>query len=60
MPTGTTKVTMMGGVTITPGGSQTFNASGTWVAPPGISSVSITGRGGGGPGGGGSRRQSPS
>ena len=48
MPAGTTRVTLFGGVSITPGGSQTFNASGTWTAPAGISSVTATGRGGAG------------
>ena len=40
MPTGTTRVTMMGGVALAPGGSQTFNTSGTWTAPVGITTVS--------------------
>ena len=64
MPTGTTKVTIMGGgISLTPAGSQTFFSSGTWTAPSRINSISLSGRGGSGnpgtagnpgnPGGGG-------
>jgi hypothetical protein len=48
MPTGTTKVTLFGGVSLTPGGTQTFNAPGTWTAPVGITSVNVNGSGGSG------------
>ena len=48
MPTGTTKVTIMGGAVLTPGGTQTFNTSGTWTAPVGITTVNLTGKGGAG------------
>jgi hypothetical protein len=46
MPAGTPKVNLFGGKKLTPGGSQTFNASGTWTAPTGITKVTVNGRGG--------------
>ena len=48
MPTGTTKVTLFAGESITPGGTVVFNASGTWIAPKRVTTVSITGKGGNG------------
>ena len=57
MPTGTTRVTLFGGVSLTPGGTQTFNSPGTFTVPVGISSVTVIGKGGtgnpGNPGGAG-------
>ena len=44
MPIGASKVGALGG--LVPGGSVTFNASGTWDVPPGVKLVSITGAGG--------------
>ena len=44
MPIGTSKVGALGG--LVPGGSVTFNSSGTWAVPPGVKKVSITGKGG--------------
>ena len=45
MPIGSSKVGVMG-AGLTPGGSETFNTSGTFVVPTGISEVSVTGLGG--------------
>ena len=69
MPIGTSKIGLMG-AGIAPGGSETFNSTGTFCAPPGISLVNVTGLGGeggdggtgnaGGPGVGGSGGNSPS
>ena len=46
MPAGTPKVTLFGGVSIVPGGSQTFNAPGTFTVPVGVTKVNISGVGG--------------
>ena len=43
MPIGTSKVGALGG--LVPGGTETFNASGTFCVPPGVKAVSITGAG---------------
>jgi hypothetical protein len=45
MPIGSSKLGVLG-AGLVPGGSVTFNASGTWAVPPGVKKVSITGRGG--------------
>lgn len=45
MPIGTSKLGVLG-AGVVPGGTQTFNASGTFSVPPGVSKVSITGKGG--------------
>lgn len=45
MPAGTPKVNLFGGKSIVPGGSQTFNASGTFTVPAGVTKVNMTGRG---------------
>ena len=44
MPIGTSKVGALGG--LVPGGTETFNAPGTFSIPPGVKNVSITGVGG--------------
>jgi len=44
MPIGASKVGALGG--LVPGGSVTFNTSDTWVVPPGVKLVSVTGVGG--------------
>lgn len=44
MPIGASKSGLLG-AGIVPGGSETFNSSGTFVAPPGVNNVSITGYG---------------
>lgn len=44
MPVGTSKIGLLGGQV--PGGSQTFNSTGTFVVPPGVTKISVTGRGG--------------
>ena len=44
MPIGTSKVGALGG--LVPGGTETFNASGTFCVPPGVKKVSVTGVGG--------------
>ena len=51
MPIGTSKVGVLGGG-VAPGGSETFNSSGTFCAPPGISVVNLSGTGGAGGAGG--------
>lgn len=43
MAIGTSKVGALGG--LVPGGTETFNTSGTFVVPPGVKKVSITGVG---------------
>ena len=63
MAAGTPKIARLGGIALTPGGTQTFNASGTFTAPVGITKVNLNMRGGSGnpgnpgnpgcPGGGG-------
>ena len=54
MPIGASKVGALGG--LVPGGSVTFNASGTWDVPPGVKVVSVTGKGGtGNPGNAGNQ-----
>jgi len=45
MPIGTSKIGVLGAGTV-PGGTETFNAPGTFSVPPGVSRVNITGRGG--------------
>ena len=45
MPIGTSKLGVLG-AGLVPGGSVTFNASGTFSVPPGVKKVSITGKGG--------------
>lgn len=45
MPIGTSKIGVLGAGTV-PGGTQTFNASGTFTVPPGVTKVNITGKGG--------------
>jgi hypothetical protein len=45
MPIGSSKLGVLG-AGLVPGGSVTFNASGTWPIPPGVKKVSITGKGG--------------
>jgi hypothetical protein len=55
MPIGSSKLGVLG-AGLVPGGSVTFNASGTWAVPPGVKKVSITGRGGtGNPGNAGNQ-----
>jgi len=44
MPIGTSKVGALGG--LVPGGTETFNAPGTFSVPPGVKKVSVTGAGG--------------
>ena len=44
MPIGSSKIGVLGG--LAPGGTETFNAPGTFSIPPGVRKVSITGRGG--------------
>lgn len=44
MPIGTSKLGVLG-AGLVPGGSVTFNTSGTFSVPPGVKKVSITGRG---------------
>lgn len=46
MPAGTPKVALFGGKVLVPAGSTTFNASGTFTVPVGVTKVNITGRGG--------------
>lgn len=48
MPAGTPKVTMFGGVSLSPAGSCTFNAPGTFKVPTGVKIVSLSGNGGNG------------
>jgi hypothetical protein len=45
MPIGSSKLGVLG-AGLVPGGSVTFNATGTWDVPPGVKVVSITGVGG--------------
>ena len=45
MPIGSSKLGVLG-AGLVPGGTETFNASGTWDVPPGVKTVSITGVGG--------------
>jgi hypothetical protein len=45
MPIGSSKLGVLG-AGLVPGGSVTFNASGTWAVPPGVKKVSVTGVGG--------------
>ncbi|MDC1355590.1 hypothetical protein N8205_01965, partial [Flavobacteriaceae bacterium] len=53
MPIGTSKTGIMG-AGITPGGSETFNSTGTFCVPSGITKVNLSGYGGvGGAGGDG-------
>lgn len=55
MPIGSSKIGVLG-AGLVPGGSVTFNASGTWDVPPGVKKVSITGKGGtGNPGNAGNQ-----
>jgi hypothetical protein len=51
MPIGSSKLGVLG-AGLVPGGTETFNAPGTFSIPPGVKKVSITGVGGtGNPGG---------
>jgi hypothetical protein len=50
MPIGSSKLGVLG-AGLVPGGTETFNAPGTFSIPPGVKKVSITGVGGGGGGG---------
>lgn len=45
MAIGSGKAGLLGAGTV-PGGTQTFNASGTFTAPPGVSKVNLVGKGG--------------
>jgi hypothetical protein len=45
MPIGSAKIGVLG-AGLVPGGTVTFNATGTFTVPPGVKKVSITGRGG--------------
>ena len=45
MPAGTPKVTIFGGVSLVPGGCQTFNAPGTFTVPTGVKKVNLVGKG---------------
>jgi hypothetical protein len=45
MPIGSSKLGVLG-AGLVPGGTETFNASGTFSVPPGVKKVSITGAGG--------------
>lgn len=45
MPIGTSKIGVLG-AGVVPGGTETFNAPGTFSVPPGVSKVNITGKGG--------------
>ena len=47
MPIGSAKIGVLG-AGLVPGGTQTFNASGTFTVPPGVKKVNITGKGGSG------------
>lgn len=44
MPIGSAKIGVLG-AGLVPGGTQTFNASGTFTVPPGVKKVNITGKG---------------
>lgn len=44
MPIGSAKIGVLG-AGLVPGGTQTFNASGTFSVPPGVKKVNITGKG---------------
>lgn len=43
MPIGTSKIGALGGQV--PGGSQTFNTSGTFIVPVGVTKLNVTGKG---------------
>lgn len=45
MPIGSAKIGVLG-AGLVPGGTTTFNASGTFTVPPGVKKVNITGKGG--------------
>jgi hypothetical protein len=45
MPIGSSKLGVLG-AGLVPGGTETFNAPGTFSIPPGVKKVSITGKGG--------------
>jgi hypothetical protein len=47
MPIGSSKLGVLG-AGLVPGGTETFNASGTFSIPPGVKKVSVTGVGGAG------------
>ena len=47
MPIGSSKIGVLG-AGLVPGGTETFNASGTFSIPPGVKKVSVTGVGGAG------------
>ena len=48
MAIGSSKIGVLGGKAIVPGGSQTFNSPGTFPVPVGVTKVNITGLGGAG------------
>jgi hypothetical protein len=52
MPTGTTKIALFGVKVPVPGGSQTFNTSGTFSVHVGVITVNATCKGGTGNAGG--------
>lgn len=45
MPIGSTRIGVLGGKAIVPGGSSTFNSPGTFTVPTGVTKVNITGKG---------------
>jgi len=48
MAIGSSKIGVLGGKAVVPGGSETFNSPGTFTVPLGVSVVTITGQGGAG------------
>ena len=54
MAIGSSKIGILGGISIVPGGVQVFNSSGTFTVPAGVTKLNIKGTGGtGGAGNGG-------
>jgi hypothetical protein len=47
MAIGTSKIGVLG-ASIVPGGSETFNASGTFISPAGVTRINLSGKGGAG------------
>ena len=45
MAIGASKIGVLGGKPIVPGGSQTFNTSGTFSVPVGVTKINVTGKG---------------
>lgn len=45
MPAGTPKVSLFGGISIVPGGNQTFNSPGTFTVPVGVTKINLSGKG---------------